>query len=211
MYEIEEIFANINEKYEGKMASSRRSIKRILATYLPDVEFIPSENKHFPDNVAFKKEKISAIQSAKSMQDLDSEMKVIFQCAKLIRNEIAHSESFEFDGELKGRDVLNENKKLCQLLKWIIVGFDKSQRLCPKSKTTEVENKVSLIAETILYESKTNRQMKHVNENLEISKFRHSKEYPTQLGIAIYLHQQYRSKDAINFFIHWGYVWIIVD
>lgn len=202
MVDIEGIFNRINDKYMSQLPNSRRSIKRLLSLYLPEIEFIPSDNKHKADNVSFPKEKIAAISAAKETQDLDSEMKIIFKCASLIRKEITHAQTFEFEGTLTNVNILQENLKLCQLLKWILIGSDNDKTYI--TKMAKVDKSVSVIAQTILYECKSTRQIKYVGKFGDYSLFRHSKEYPLQLGVGLYLHQQFRSKELINFFNSFG-------
>ena len=198
--EVETAYATINKKYNYILPESKRSIRRILVEQVPDVEFISDENKHKADNIFFKDEKIKAMALAKKLQNFDLEMKNIYHVASVIRKEILNGPKFEFDGLLKGTDteVLNQHKKLVQLLKWILVGSNISNDEI--LETSSIDKTVTVIAQMVLYETKSTKQVKHASKSSEISTIKHSKEYPLQVGVGFYLHKQLRSKNIVQFF-----------
>ena len=135
------------------------------------------------------------------LENYDDHMKLIFKCACIILKEIQNSANYYFNDSLKtGSNVLRNNQKLSHLLKWILIGTDNKSGESDNKSKCQVDNSVNVIAQTILYEYKSKSQIKYANKSNELVLFRHPKEYPLQIAVGLYLHQQYRSKKIVKFF-----------
>ena len=68
-----------------------------------------------------------------------------------------------------------------------------------EQRAEDVNRKSVLLAQQIMYETKTDRQVRYVRQLDEEGKtFRHHREYPLQVGVGLLAHQQMRSKSVID-------------
>ena len=68
-----------------------------------------------------------------------------------------------------------------------------------EQRAEDVNRKSVLLAQQIMYQIKTDRQVRYVHQLDEEGKtFRHQREYPLQVGVGLLAHQQIRSKSVID-------------
>ena len=68
-----------------------------------------------------------------------------------------------------------------------------------EQRAEDVNRKSVLLAQQIMYQTKTDRQVRYVPQLDEEGKtFRHQREYPLQVGVGLLAHQQMRSKSVID-------------
>lgn len=89
--------------------------------------------------------------------------------------------------------------KLLTLLQWTLLGTGVATELQTEKRTDEVNTKAVLLAQQIMYEVKTDRQVKHEpKSDGEDKPFRHQREYPLQVGVGVLAHQQFRSRSLTD-------------
>lgn len=87
--------------------------------------------------------------------------------------------------------------KLLTLLQWIISGV--ATELHTEKRIHDVNKKATLLSQQIMFEVKTDRQVKHAPKSDETEKpFRHQREYPLQVGVGVLAHQQFRSRSLTD-------------
>ena len=68
-----------------------------------------------------------------------------------------------------------------------------------EQRAEDVNRKSVLLAQQIMYQTKTDRQVRYVLQlDEEGNTFRHQREYPLQVGVGLLAHQQMRSKSVID-------------
>ncbi len=68
-----------------------------------------------------------------------------------------------------------------------------------EQREEDVSRKSVLLAQQIMYHTKTDRQVTYAPKSDEEEKtFRHQREYPLQVGVGLLAHQQMRSKSMID-------------
>ena len=115
----------------------------------------------------------------------------------IIRKEIQEANTWHFKGtlDIDAQDIVPT--KLFTLLKWILSGV--VSELKTEQRAEDVNRKSVLLAQQIMYQTKTDRQVRYVPQLDEERKtFRHQREYPLQVGVGLLAHQQMRSKSVID-------------
>ncbi|MES9905285.1 MAG: hypothetical protein ABW168_21745, partial [Sedimenticola sp.] len=93
--------------------------------------------------------------------------------------------------------------KLNVLLQWVLEGVSKT--LPTEKSTTNVDRRATAIAQQIMYETKTNKQVKYQLHALtENPSSHHRREYPIQVGTGILIHQKTRNASLIDYLHHVG-------
>ena len=68
-----------------------------------------------------------------------------------------------------------------------------------EQRAEDVNRKSVLLGQQIMYQTKTDRQVRYVPQlDEEGNTFRHQREYPLQVGVGLLAHQQIRSKSVID-------------
>jgi len=149
---------------------SRRSLKRKLVENIDDVEFCRSTHMNEPDRMYTSRTKRAAIDNLdEAAGDASSNMKAVFESAKVIRRDIAEAlkQPWKFQGSL-----LDENqvpKSLEAFIRWILIG----PMLTLES--TQREHSIQLvtrnIAQTIMFAYKSDRQVSYVPKQTHYSSY----------------------------------------
>lgn len=185
-------------------AISKRNLKRKLVDNVSDIEFCRSPRANEPDRMYSSKTKTTAIDDFdKNARDANKDMHIVFDCAKIIRHDIATShkqQPWKFAGSLLGQDHVP--KSLETLIRWILIG--------PRSslESTHREQSVELLARTIsqniMFAYKSDRQVSYTPKQSS-SGFRHQSENPQVVGIGLKVHQATRSKAEVDMLYRFGY------
>ena len=160
------------------------------------IEFIRAFRRNESDRFCLTAAKIAAIDSALNNSS-ESDLQVIFRCSKMLHQDILQARSWQFDGTLNSDTSEIIPTKLFTLLQWILSGV--ATEIQTEMRAEEVNRKAVLHAQQIMYEVKTDRQVKHEPKpNREEKPFRHQREYPLQVGVGILAHQQMRSRSMTD-------------
>lgn len=139
---------------------SRKQLKMMISSHLPEVEFCRSARPNEPERLCLKHTKNYAIDSIVEHQDLTKEMHAIFDGARVIRQEIlkAHKEEpWSFDGSLDNQYEIPQLLKT--MLRWIIAG--PIQSLATDERNDMMNQSVSSIGQTLMFAVKSTKQVKY--------------------------------------------------
>ena len=160
------------------------------------IEFVRAFRRNESDRFCLIAAKISAIDSAVENSS-DSDLRVIFRCSKILRQEILEASNWQFDGVLNTDTREMIPTKLFTMLQWILSGV--ATELQTEKRIDDVNRKAILLSQQIMYEVKTDRQVKHApKSDQKETSFRHQREYPLQVGVGILDHQQFRSRSLTD-------------
>lgn len=175
---------------------SRKFLRELLITNIDGIEFVRAFRRNESDRFYLTETKIAAIDSA-AENTSDSDLKVIFRCSKILRQEILQARNWQFDGTLNADMKEMVPTKLITLLQWIFSGV--ATELKTEKRIDDINKKAVFISQQIMYEVKTDRQVKHTPKSDEMEKpFRHQREYPLQVGVGILAHKQFRSRSLTD-------------
>ena len=183
---------------------SRRNIKRKLVENVPDIEFCRSPRVNQPDRVYSSKTKKTAIDDLdKTTRDASGDMRVVFDCARIIRHDIATShkhQPWKFTDSLAEQDHIP--KSLETLIRWILIGPRSSLESTQREQSVQLLTKT--IAQNIMFAYKSDRQASHMPKQAS-SSFWHQHENPQVVGLGLKVHQATRSKAEVDMLHKFGY------
>lgn len=139
----------------------------------------------------------SAIDDAKQARDVEADMKVIFQCSKLIRQSIMllrQNDHCCFDGSLNNNGQTGIPPELSNLMRWILQG---AKAAATETRTKQLHLSCTILSHSIMQECKTTRQLTFVPSTVEAA-FRQIVENPYAVGLSLYMYHNFRSQDAVS-------------
>ena len=152
-------YLRILRQHKVDDSPSRKYVRKMINDNIVDIDFIPAPRRNEADRFCLNAAKIAAIEAAVSAADVDSDMRLIFQCAKIVRKVILKSTPWEYDGTL-GSDMTEKiPSNLGNLLCWIMAGV--STELQTEKRTSDVDEKACILGQQIMYQVKTDRQMRY--------------------------------------------------
>jgi len=142
----------------GKLIQNKH-VKDLIKTHLENVEFSrPSARQS--EMLCSKTTKDSAIRKEIDSRSMEQNMKSIFECANTLRKDI-----------LRGRETRDDNvpASLTALLRWVLEGPSMS---LADERANHIDRATINIAQNIMYEVKTQRQVTHIPKNVTADRFR---------------------------------------
>ena len=141
----------ILEGHGSSNVPSRREVRRLITQNINNVEFIRAFHRNQPDRFYLSAAKLAAIEASFTEPDLDEQMNVVFNCAKIVRKAILCSPGWSFDGTLEPEMEIIIPTKLTSLLDWILNGTEAE---LPTERRRDVTNgKSMLLAQQIMYQT----------------------------------------------------------
>ena len=196
--DAQKVYTNILQDHLCYWFPSRKSVRQLLAENVDGIEFVSAYRRNESDRFCLSAAKIAAIEKAvKQSSHINSELEVLYDCSKIIRREILEANTWHFKGtlDIDAQDIVPT--KLFTLLKCILSGM--VSELKTEQRAEDVNRKSVLLAQQIMYQTKTDRQVRYVPQLDEEGKtFRHQREYPLQVGVGLLAHQKMRSKSVID-------------
>lgn len=182
---------------EGTKLIKNKHVKDLIKSHMENIEFSrPSSRKC--EMVCSKLTKDVAIKKEIESRSLEQNMKNIFDCACILRKDIlrGREKPWVFDGSLNSGDRDdNVPASLKALLRWILEGPSMS---LTDGRADHIDRASLNIAQTIMYEVKTQRQVSHVPKN--VNKFRYNKcDNEHVLAVGLKVHAYSRSKHLISY------------
>lgn len=185
---------------------SNSQVKRKIEENIPDVQFSrPDQRK--PEMVCSTATKNSAVAMASQRGNSSKEIQCVFESANIVRRHLLNyqKEGWTFDGSLLPTedDQGTVPNILVNLLRWIMEGPQTELDL-EAIRSDILKKTVHTIAQSIMYEMKTHRQLHHEPKDPS-SGFRHSvtkHENATVLAIGLKVHTYTRSKQLVDFLHH---------
>ncbi len=174
------------------------SLKTKIKANVPGLEF-SHPRKYKPELVCAKSIKDNAVGKAAAIQhDRAVDVQKVFDAAKIVRREIFknHDNLWNFDGSLHPDTNGNYVPSiLYDLLRWILEG--PQTELTPSEERASTLDRTAVnIAQSIMYEMKSHRQLKHTTH----SSFRHDSKHENArvLSVGLKVHAYTRSKHLID-------------
>lgn len=190
-------YSNILNDHFCNWSPCRKTVRQFLIDHIDDLEFIRAFQRNKPDRFCLSAAKVAAIEAALNKPSEDSELEVIYDCAKIVRKEINEASMWQFNGSLEPDEKDIAPTKLFTLLQWILSGVVSD--LHTEHRTEDVNTSAMLLAQQIMYHTKTDRQVNYKPKKDEEERtFRHHREYPLQVGVGLLSHQQMRSRSMID-------------
>ena len=156
-------------------------MRQLLAENVDGIEFVSAYRPNESYRFCLSAPKIAAIEKVvKQLSHINSELEVLYDCSKIIRKETQEANTRHFKGtlDIDVQDIVPI--KLFTLLKWILSGV--VSELKAEQRAEDVNKKSVLLAQQIMYLTKTDRQVRYVPQLHEEGKtFRHQREYPLQV------------------------------
>ena len=148
----------------GKLIQNKH-VKDLIKTHLENVEFSrPSARQS--EMLCSKTTKDSAIRKEIDSRSMEQNMKSIFECANTLRKDILRGREtpWVFDGSLNsGSRDDNVPASLTALLRWVLEGPSMS---LADERANHIDRATINIAQNIMYEVKTQRQVTHIPKNV---------------------------------------------
>ena len=151
--EAHKSYLNILNDHLSDLCPCRKTVRQMITDNIEDVEFIRAYQRNKPDCFCPSAAKIAAVESAVRKPSNDSKVIVIYECVKIVRKEISEASTWQFNGSLDQGAGNIVPMKLFTLLQWIISGV--ASDLHTEQRTEEVNNKAMLLAQQIMYHTKT--------------------------------------------------------
>ena len=175
---------------------NRKTVKALLQSEIPDVEFHRLKRANEPDRVSVKQTRDDAIRLKEDIKArCNEEMKTLFDAAATLRRVINRFKCWKFTGTLgDSENIVPE--ELYRFCKWLILG-SKREDIC-QAKIEDVKKRAiserSSQSQTTISMCLTERQ----SNNKKAEALRQSREIPQQLAVGLAVHQATRSKNLVN-------------
>jgi len=179
--------------------TSKEVKAKILKNMAGEVEFArPHFNR--PEMICSRESKNAAVCGAAAQaEDLEQDMLNIMKCATVIRRDILDSvaQKWSFSGTLCEPDRHTRIPlSLRMLLKWILQGTGSGAEV----RSEEVEQASVRLAQNIMYETKSNRQVSYQGKS-NCRRFNRSRSFENEqvLAVAFKVHAYTRSRSLIQY------------
>ena len=196
MAELQAEFENIlRANGAEKVTCSRKALKELITNAIYDVEFHKPRRVNESERVTIKETRDAAIQASEAVNqgnDINEDMKTLFNAALHLRKSINKSKKWVFDGSLETLSKEHYSEELYCFFRWIIIGPNPT--LSTEEKNQEVHKRSMALVQSTVSACLTKRQIE--NKKSEIIKS--SREMPLQLAVGIAIHQAVRSKLLVN-------------
>lgn len=196
MAELQAEFENILQANGAeKVTCSRKALKELITNAIDDVEFHKPRRVNESERVTIKETRDAAIQASEAVNqgnDINEDMKTLFNAALHLRKSINKSKKWVFDGSLETLSKEHYPEELYCFFRWIIIGPNPT--LSTEEKNQEVHKRSMALVQSTVSACLTKRQIE--NKKSEIIKS--SREMPLQLAVGIAIHQAVRSKLLVN-------------
>lgn len=200
MAEAHEAYTGILSANNVNINPSRKKTKQIIQEEIPSVEFHKPKRVNESERVSIKILRDAAVVLAEeSSTDVNGEMKILYDAAKILRNIINKMDKWSFSGSFTGvtedKSVPNE---LYSFFRWVIRGPNST--LSTEKKDCEVNQHAMSLAQSTVFMFESKEQVRNKNSKT----LRTTREMPRQLGIAIAVRQAFRSKKLVNMLHDFG-------
>ena len=144
--DAQKVYTNILQDHLYNWFPSRKSVRQLLAENVDGIEFVSAYRRNESDRFCLSAAKMAAIEKAvKQSSHISCELKVLYDCSKIIRKEIQEANTWHFKGTLNIDAQDNVPTKLFTLLKWILSGV--VSELKTEQRAEDVNRKPVLLAQ----------------------------------------------------------------
>lgn len=134
-------YSDILKYHLCEASPSRKHLRELMIANIDGIEFAHAFRRNEPDRFYFTAAKIAVIDSALENCS-DSDLKTIFHCSKIIRQEILKAKNWQFDRKLDTDMRTMISTKLLTLLQWILSGV--ATELQREKRVDDVSKKAPL-------------------------------------------------------------------
>lgn len=194
MNDIQQTYVNLLLENEFPIPEKPRYktyLKQMILDNIPDVHFSRPPDKTKPEQVLSTKSKDSLIASALTAEDLQQDLKVLLKAAKILRRDIGNSSSWKFHGTFTDYEVPALLNTFC---KHAIQGTGQVKTTTRKES---VVKSATVLAQHFVAAYKSDRQVSYQTKNDDVA-FRHRFETPLNVGLALDMHKNTRSKYLVE-------------
>jgi hypothetical protein len=188
---------SVNNGVDESQVKSRKQIKKLLEEELENVGVFFSTPKRVnePQRVSLKATAgVSLAIAEDAYENLDKDMKTIFDAARILRASVMKHGKWTFSGSLK--EVNMEEvipKQVYHFFKWCIHGHVEMK--CENKKDNQTSKKAQRLSQMLIYEMISPRQ---ASTGID-KKFQHRRDMPLQVAVGLTVHSETRSKCMIQF------------
>ena len=176
---------------------SRKSLKALIEDELfhMDVVFNDAISKNQSQRISLQFVSNVLLSQAEGSSGINSDMKVLYDAAKLIRKTILTKEKWKFTGSV-GEMEINKTipNEVLTFFKWCIGGRTKLQSL--QTESEHINQKAVAMSQSLMYECLTERQVSYGGSL--ITKHKHSRDLPLQTAVGLTIHSKTRSKFLVQ-------------
>ena len=201
MNDVHAAYINVRKCNGASSKEPRKDhLKGKIQAHMPFVEFSRPPRRNQPEQLLLKNTRELAIKQVVD-EGSESEMRIIFQCARALRKAIAEVQPWNFDGSISNDAAQKAMpQSLFCFLKWLIQGPALSMTDTRENTLNQI---VTTVGQDIMYAYKSNKQVTHCPVS-EGTKFRNRREWPLQVATGIAIHQATRSKKLVDFLHGFG-------
>lgn len=190
----------LHENNVANPSCSRKTLKQLISSYVPDVEFHRPKRLNEPERVTVKETRDDSILSYEEDCSKDTGMKSIYDAAAMLRKCINQCKNWEFTGRFDDIGDKHLPKELYCFFRWVVQGPKAFTSVYADDKFSEVHKRAVCLAQSTISMTLTERQVK--NQKSEV--LRVAKEMPQHLAIGLAIRQAIRSKELVNFLHGFG-------
>ena len=200
MGKIEEHYRRIASDHglNDAQMKTRKQIKALLEEELESIGIVFSNPKRVrePQRVSLKAATDVAMSAAEeSYQDIEKNMGILFQAARILRRAVLVNENWEFTGSFEEIDIAKVvPKEVSCFFKWCTQGQVDMEIISAKQDFTGLK-KAHRLSQFYMYEMLSKRQAANVN----CTTTRHIREMPLQVAVGLTMHACTRSRFLIQF------------
>ena len=172
MTDIENIFRIIavNNGVDESQIKSRKQIKKLLEEELESVGVIFSKPKRVnePQRVSLKATAdVSLAIAEDAYEDLDKDMKILFDAARILRASVMKLGKWTFSGSLKKVDMEEViPKQVYHFFKWCI--HSHMDMKCENKTNAQLSNKAQRVSQMLIYEMMSPHQASHQQRSIKM-------------------------------------------
>ena len=116
----------LHENNVDNPSCSRKTLKQLLISHIPEIEFHRPKRRNEPERVTIKAVRDESILSKEDISPKDINMTTIYEAAAMLRKSINRCEKWTFNGRLEDIEPKHVSSELYTFFRWIIQGTDVS-------------------------------------------------------------------------------------
>jgi hypothetical protein len=186
--DVEDEYSNILNEYDlpsKTRESNKIFLKQLITEHISDAQFVTHSCRRKGSQIIGSKYLGDAV-SQYHEQNVEEAVKNILSVAKILRMELLNErDKWKFKGKL---DDFNRPKMTSFFLRNLFAGT--ISRTLPKEKEHEMNRNITISAQILLKNIKTDRQISY---NSKSSTFHDKSETPISIGLGLYLRVHYRN------------------
>ena len=168
-------------------------LKQLILDNIPDVHFTRPPDKTKPEQVLSTKAKETLLAGALATdtKDLTEDVKILLKAAKILRRDIASATPWKFEGTFDNYEPPTLLQLFC---KYATQGL---HQIKTTSRAESMNQSASVLAQHFVCAYKSDRQVSYETKHEDVA-FKHRTETPLNVGLALNVHKNTRSKSLVE-------------